>query len=133
MAHKRKVECKIRSEAISARDPYDPDFKRLSYVRYANDFLIGVIGSIQDCKLLKIEISNFLFDKLKLNEEKTKITSATKGHANFLGYKIKLTYPKKSQFLGPQKNKYGNIDLFRKQHNLSIIAPIDQVLERLKD
>ena len=42
------------------------DMKRLKYVRYADDFLIGVIGSKEDCIKIKEDIKQFMADKLKL-------------------------------------------------------------------
>lgn len=36
-----------------ARNEMDSSIKRLKYVRYADDFLIGVIGSLEDCKTVK--------------------------------------------------------------------------------
>lgn len=44
----------------------DDTYKRLKYVRYADDFLIGVIGSKEDCKEIKENIKQFLAEKLKL-------------------------------------------------------------------
>lgn len=63
--------------------------KRLKYVRYADDFLIGVIGSKEDCIKIKKDIKQFMADKLKLelSDEKTLITNARK-HAKFLGYDV---------------------------------------------
>lgn len=44
----------------------DDTYRRLKYVRYADDFLIGVIGSKEDCKEIKENIKQFLAEKLKL-------------------------------------------------------------------
>ena len=75
---------------LPATDPYDPDFKRAWYVRYADDFLVGVIGPKSDALELKRRIGEFLHDslKLKLSDEKTLITNATQETAKFLGYEI---------------------------------------------
>lgn len=71
-------------------DHSDPNFKRAWYIRYADDFLIGVIGAKSDALELKQKIGEFLHDrlKLKLSEEKTLITNATQETAKFLGYEI---------------------------------------------
>ena len=72
-----------------AGDEMDYSIKRLKYIRYADDFLIGVIGSKQDCIQIKEDIKQFMADKLKLelSDEKTLITNARK-HAKFLGYDV---------------------------------------------
>ncbi len=72
-------------------DSDDPNYKRLKYVRYADDFMLGVIGSKTDAQEIKREIGEFIKDslKLKLSDEKTLITSATQDVAKFLGYGIK--------------------------------------------
>ena len=72
-----------------AGDEMDDSIKRLKYIRYADDFLIGVIGSKQDCIQIKEDIKQFMADKLKLelSDEKTLITNARK-HAKFLGYDV---------------------------------------------
>ncbi|KAA6322833.1 Group II intron-encoded protein LtrA, partial [termite gut metagenome] len=72
-----------------ARNEMDSSIKRLKYVRYADDFLIGIIGSLEDCKTVKEDIKNYLQEtlKLELSEEKTLITHAQKP-AKFLGYDI---------------------------------------------
>lgn len=63
--------------------------KRLTYVRYADDFLIGVVGSKEDCVAIKGKVKEFLASalKLELSEEKTLITHST-NYARFLGYNI---------------------------------------------
>jgi group II intron reverse transcriptase/maturase len=66
-----------------------PRYKRMKYVRYADDFVIGVRGSIKDAKKIKSDIANFLDTKLKisLHEDKTSITHIG-GSFNFLGHRI---------------------------------------------
>jgi group II intron reverse transcriptase/maturase len=70
-------------------DPMDEGYRRIRYVRYADDFLIGIIGSKTDAERVKADISLFLADRLQLtmSAEKTLITH---GHdkARFLGYDI---------------------------------------------
>lgn len=75
--------------SITSDDEMDDSFKRIQYERYADDFLIGVIGSKEDSKQIKEDIKNFLESKLKLelSDEKTLITHTEK-KATFLGYEI---------------------------------------------
>lgn len=75
--------------SIQASNPMDSNYKRLVYTRYADDFLVGVIGSRMDATSIKLDISNFLENKLKLklSEEKTLITNSS-NKARFLGFDI---------------------------------------------
>ena len=70
----------------------DKSYKRLKYVRYADDFILGVIGSKEDAERIKEEIKNFLADKLvlELSNEKTLITHTGKA-AKFLGFELTVT------------------------------------------
>jgi group II intron reverse transcriptase/maturase len=74
---------------IPYSDPFDTSFKRLQYVRYADDFLIGVIGSKEDAIAIKEQVKAFVADTLilELSDEKTLITHSEK-RARFLGYDI---------------------------------------------
>ena len=67
----------------------DVNFRRLKYVRYADDFLIGVIGTKNECERIKADITKFMQEKLRLemSQEKTLITNA-QDSAKFLGYEI---------------------------------------------
>lgn len=71
------------------KDAMDADFRRMQYVRYANDFLISVIGSKSECETIKADITQFMREQLKLelSDEKTLITHA-QDKAKFLGYEI---------------------------------------------
>ncbi|QHA01079.1 reverse transcriptase/maturase family protein [Dehalobacter restrictus] len=67
----------------------DDAYKRLQYNRYADDFVVGIIGSKEDAEKVKADIKLFLQDSLKLtlSEEKTKITHSTE-KIRYLGYDI---------------------------------------------
>ncbi len=70
--------------------PNDPDFRRLKYVRYADDFLLGYNGPKAEAEEIKVKLREYLQDKLKLelSEDKTLITHAGTTPARFLGYHI---------------------------------------------
>ena len=70
----------------------DENYKRVQYTRYADDFIIGVIGSKKDAEAIKEDIKIFLQNTLKLeiSDNKTKITH-TGDRARFLGYDITVS------------------------------------------
>ena len=71
-------------------DHRDPEYRRLFYTRYADDFLVGVIGTEAEAVELKTWLEHYLRNELQLDlsAEKTLITHATK-RVRFLGYDIK--------------------------------------------
>ena len=71
-------------------DHNDPGYRRLFYARYADDFLVGIIGTEAEAVELKTWLEHSLRDELQLelSAEKTLITHATK-KVRFLGYDIK--------------------------------------------
>lgn len=66
------------------------DFIRIKYVRYADDFIIAVRGSLELAKKIKNLVINFLKGTLhlKISEEKTKITNTYSNKVLFLGMYI---------------------------------------------
>lgn len=70
-------------------DQFDENYRRLTYCRYADDFILGVIGAKEDAKSIASEVTLFLKEKLNLNiaEDKCKIVHASKG-VRFLGYDV---------------------------------------------
>jgi len=70
--------------------PNDPNFRRLRYVRYADDFLLGFIGSHAEAETIKQRVKTWLAETLKLemSDEKTLVTHASTDRAKFLGYEI---------------------------------------------
>ena len=85
---KKIRQLKVQLRKLPRKDTTD---KKIAYVRYADDFIIGVCGSRSDCEKLKELIKIYLRDKLKLelSDEKTKITHSAQ-KARFLGYDISV-------------------------------------------
>jgi group II intron reverse transcriptase/maturase len=79
-----------RRRALPSQDPGDPGYRRLRYVRYADDWLLGFAGPKHEAEQIKSRIAAFLREELKLelSESKTLITHATSQAARFLGYEI---------------------------------------------
>lgn len=89
---------------LPCKEPMDANYRRIQYVRYCDDFIIGIIGSKKDAEKVKEDIGNFISEKLhlELSMEKTLITKSTK-RARFLGYDIRTT-PNTNQ---TKRNKNG--------------------------
>jgi len=79
---------------LPAGDPHDPNFRRLKYCRYADDFILGFIGTRQEAEAIKQAIGTFLRDRLRLemSEEKTLMTHARSEQAQFLGYAVSVQH-----------------------------------------
>jgi hypothetical protein len=75
---------------LPSQDPSDPDYRRLHYLRYADDWLLGFAGPKEEAEVIKERLRVFLCEQLKLelSTEKTMITHATSQTARFLGYNI---------------------------------------------
>jgi group II intron reverse transcriptase/maturase len=79
---------------LPSLDVNDPNYRRLRYVRYADDFMLSFIGSHSEAEKIKTQLRRFLQDtlKLELSEEKTLITHAKTQTARFLGYDIQTQF-----------------------------------------
>ena len=80
--------------AIPSADPMDPGYRRLSYVRYADDHLLGFAGPKAEAEQIKTKLAAFLRETLalELNTGKTLITHARTRAARFLGYQITVQH-----------------------------------------
>lgn len=117
-----------RKRLIPSKDPMDPGFKRLRYVRYADDFIIGIIGSKNDAATLVEEIHNYLKDvlKLELNLAKTKITHAGTEKAFFLGTWIRVIPVKGFQI------KRTKIGITRVSSRPQLRVPLKMICDKLE-
>jgi len=109
-----------------AKDPMDLEYRRLYYIRYADDFLVGINGSKAEAEALKTWLADYLSNELQLDlsVEKTLVTSAKK-RVRFLGYDIKrwsgnriLRYP---TIQGVKTRRTGT-------YQLSLLMPPDKTL-----
>ena len=80
--------------SLPSADPEDPGYRRLRYVRYADDILLGFAGPKAEAEEIKRRLGQFLRDdlKLELSETKTLITHARTDAARFLGYEITIQH-----------------------------------------
>jgi group II intron reverse transcriptase/maturase len=83
-------ELRNQAQRLPAMDVIDPDYRRLRYVRYADDFLLGFVGPRSEAEEIKQALREFLREtlKLELSEAKTLMTHARSEAARFLGYEI---------------------------------------------
>lgn len=110
---------------------------RIYYVRYANDFLVGVNGTYKNACELKKNIEDFLHTELKLqlNNEKTKITSSTKDRALFLGANIRIS---SCRIHDQKRRKDSFTSIGRKIRarqplgKILLLAPIERIVRRLE-
>jgi group II intron reverse transcriptase/maturase len=88
--HGEATRLRKQTQAMPSRDPNDSDFRRLWYVRYADDFLLGFSGHRHEAEEIKQRIGRFLREtlRLELSEAKTLITHARDNAARFLGYEV---------------------------------------------
>jgi group II intron reverse transcriptase/maturase len=80
--------------ALPSSDPMDPGYRRLRYIRYADDHILGFIGPKAEAGEIKAKLAKFLRETLglELNQQKTLITHARSQHARFLGYDITVQH-----------------------------------------
>ena len=114
--------------AFPSGDEMDGSYRRLKYIRYADDFILGVIGSKEDALRIKEDIKSFLSERLalELSEEKTLITHTGKS-AKFLGYEITVTRNnhQRRDVQGRLRRTYGK----RVRLNVSMATLRDKLLE----
>lgn len=119
---------------LPSLDTYDPNFVRIKYVRYADDWLIGVIGSHELAEEIKERVGKFLKDKLALtlSQDKTKITNARTEEAEFLGYRIRKGRGRDSQKTSKSTNGSGR-EFKRRSTGMEVVlkAPMDKLIKRL--
>ncbi len=86
-------------------DPKDPGYRRLRYIRYADDHILGYIGPKAEAEQIKAELAAFLRETpgLELSQDKTLISHARTQPARFPGYHIivqhcdtRITYGRRS-------------------------------------
>lgn len=114
------AECKtLRKQLLKTPCTAQTD-KKLKYIRYADDFIIGVKGSKEDCQWIKRKLSEFIGQTLKmeLSEEKTLITHSSEC-ARFLGFDVRVRRCEKVK-----RNKKGTKARTLNNH-VELLVPFD--------
>ena len=103
---------------------------QIEYVRYADDWMIGIKGEKKLVHQIKREMDEFLKGELKqnLHSGKTKILDLRAGKASFLGYEIYLPQKRRiSPYIGS-----GTRTTRRTNSMLRFDLPVDRILQRMK-
>ncbi|WP_242145247.1 MULTISPECIES: reverse transcriptase/maturase family protein [unclassified Bacillus cereus group] len=115
-------------QSHDSKDFFDQNDCRMKYVRYADDFIIGVIGSKKEAEQIKKDLTNFLAIelKLKLSAEKTWITHSQK-NARFLGYDIRVVrdWHRMKMSNGTKKRKFN--------YETKLFVPHEKYIKKLID
>lgn len=151
LRERREIQKKMR--VINSRLHVDSEYRRLRYVRYADDFIIGVIGTRKEAELVMLQVKQYINNVLLLevSEEKTCIADANDG-VRFLGYdiktytstkttkiawgkgtcnrrtiseKIQLHIPSEKMFQYASKNGYGDMAIFRPKSRPALLRRSD--------
>lgn len=95
-------------QRMPSYDTYDPEYKRVRYCRYADDFIIGVIGSKKDAEAVKRKVGKFLDETLSLemSDRKTLITHNS-DRVRFLNYEIKIGQPRDGRQIDNRRSTVG--------------------------
>src|SRR5436305_6312223 len=91
---------KQQAQQLPSIETHDPNYRRLRYCRYADDFALAFIGPKEEAEEIKHQLRTFLLEELKLNlsEEKTLVTHARSQAAKFLGYEITTLQSNSKQY-----------------------------------
>lgn len=122
-----------KAKKMPSKKIEDPDFRRIFYVRYADDWIILVAGPFGEAVTIREEIRVKL-EKLglTLNQEKTKITSLRNDKVRFLGFDIFIKKTGNDHFkpITRVKNK-NTFTSINHSPRLIIQAPIEDLLTKL--
>ncbi len=115
----------LRSELVKTPCKSQTD-KKIKYIRYADDFIIGVNGNHEDCEEIKRQLSEFISTTLKmeLSEEKTLITHSNT-YARFLGYDIRVRRSSKLKY-----SKAQNVTQRTLNNTVELCIPLDEKIMR---
>lgn len=110
-------------------DAFDPNFRRLRYIRYADDFVIMIIGTRNEAEMIKLNCKDVLKTRcgVELNKDKTIITHMQENKFNLLGAEIEKL-KRSSTFFGKSKSGIRKVVVRRPL----VKAPIKTILEKMK-
>lgn len=110
---------------IPSRIHNEEGYRNCKYIRYADDFVVGILGPRSVAVEIRDKIKNFLANELKieLSIEKTKITNISSG-IEFLGYK----FSRRTVFV---RQSYSGRKVLRKMTIPTLDVNMKRVIDRL--
>lgn len=112
---------------IPSRIPNEIGYRNCKYIRYADDFVIGILGPRSTAIEIRDKVKDFLKNELnvELSLEKTKVTHITQG-IEFLGY----NFSRRQLFT---KQSYGGTVVTRKMTIPTLDVNMKRVIARLAE
>ena len=130
-----KEEIRKRKKELRQKNSRVRIGRKIWYVRYADDWVIGVTGTREDAEEVKTKVKEYMKENLKIemNEDKTKITKLTEEAAEFLGYNIKM-HGVKTRIASRQakKDTREKIDKRKAGGKPELIIPLARLRDKLK-
>jgi len=124
----RKLAVKeARKQFITSRDQMDTNFKRLNFVRYADDFIIGIDGSLSDAQLIGAKVEKFLKGELLFEIKRFTIKNFCQEGDNFLGFTLKGWTTKSRKIINTKKGKQ------LVNHRPKVLIPTTKILNKLHE
>jgi group II intron reverse transcriptase/maturase len=126
LAQLGNLEKKLRT--IPSKDPTTPEYRKLLFIRYADDWIIGIIGEKQDATKIQMKVETYVKEHLKLtlSTEKTKLTYLRNPTTRFLGYELQTESISKFSTLNTQyKQTVG--------WHPRIVMPVNNIISRMAD
>jgi len=125
----------VQMRKFPSLESKDPDFVRVRYIRYADDWVVGIIGPKSLAKEVKEKVRQFLKAKLNLtlSEEKTVITNARTAEAKFLGFRIRLGRSKTAEQKQTLSTNASGKHFKRRSTGMQIVlkAPMKELIKKL--
>jgi hypothetical protein len=103
---------------------------RFRYIRYADNWIIGLTGSVELAEKIKLDTLKFINNELKLDLtlDKTRITNLLHDKAKFLGFYIMINKVKESNYDNGRIRKTNIAN-----NNMWLLVPVDLLLQKLAD
>lgn len=129
-----------KSDKLTSSKVIDSDFRRLFYVRYADDFLIGFTGPRKEAQDIYQALEETLTGlKLEINHEKSRIYHSGERNIKYLGMYLRYYSHNQVVWRKDGSSVENSIDKqvpalqAKAINNVQFRAPIDKMLERLVD
>jgi retron-type reverse transcriptase len=87
----RKTVYKKHHDKYGRRKGVNSEVRHIQYVRYVDDFLVGIVGSREFALHIRKDLNNFIKSNLHLEVKKDNLVSRNDKPVKFLGYLIGLS------------------------------------------